>query len=127
MRTITIVMACMLLSGCGKELSGNWKGTEIVTLENMSVKSDLKMEIVQEDDLINGTWISQYGTQTSSGVVSGLLEGDSIKNVRVRQSKSKCSYTGSLSVEEQNVVTGILLGGEECSFDAAKIELKKEE
>lgn len=123
-RYITILGVLLCAVGCGKDISGTYKGPENGTQNGQSFSLTITMTINQVGDDITGTFLSSSG---SSGTLTGKIDGDTITSfTAVAPTTDSCpgTFKGTATVKDDKM-SGSFGGTAVCGTVAATFDLTK--
>jgi len=94
---LVLALASLLFAGCGKDISGTYKGNETVQQNGSSTQAGVTITVnpVQNNN-VSGTWASATGTGTFTGTLAN--DGNSIQGVNVnlpQQVNANTALTGT--------------------------------
>jgi hypothetical protein len=139
------VLAVTLVSGCGKNLNGNYSGYDSVVATNTATTSNIStagaaseaennqmtMSLQDNGNTVTGNWQDQTG----SGTLQGTINGGQLSNVILLKSSTSgltqsvgtynldygcTSYSGNLSIGNDNELTGSLTANAVSTYGSSQ-------
>ncbi len=110
----TAVVIIMAASGCGRNYTGSYTGTEKAQLNGAPIpEGSVTLTLTQAaGDQINGTWVGSNGSGTFTG---NLVNGNQINNVNMTYTAANVGYNSYPYNPGYVPQTGIAYPGFNCS------------
>jgi hypothetical protein len=126
---LNVGILSLLVTGCGKNLNGNYTGTDTLaqtatgatgsyqpTNGYGSQMGQMTVALTQSGDTVTGTWTESVNGQSGiTGKITGVMSGGSLGSIQMYPTGTVsssagvgCSYTGSLNIGDNNLLSGTL-------------------
>lgn len=120
-KNTVLVLSLLILSACGRNISGTYQGTEILTGNNLGVSqgsnltnNNVIVVLTEQNGTVSGNVTSPYGV---SGTLSAQYDGTNLSSVNVISQSSSASTYGSYNyvascLQSQSLTGNLMISGD---------------